>query len=630
MVKSTLEKNGLDPAFILGSNHDKIPLLIKLKRSLSISNPSGRVKSSCSINDQVVTLKVLKAIGAPLLAVVNAPAAAAALGRQNSRMAMVDSGVPSAVLTWVRQLQTKYNKCRKHRLEIEKELESRILPISMNLNEDDDKDLELLRHWIEELDGFEARMSNVCQSISASSYVGGSSLATVMENFGGLTWLDNDGNKDGFSSALYSQLLDLSDNISLMDEKVEAATKARDALASLTLPDSATTAIERTRKFLLDASAGEEISEDESKISVASEHAHELLNNVEDTILECASFLDDDEKGLLASLRREREACALSSEDVLDLITEWKTLARKHGISPYVLPSCHSSLRQELNGNVEARTLLPQAIEAEDKALKELEEGCAVLSEARGEVTKRLSKEISQRLPLLGMENSIFEARLNTIDDPSYVSGFGVDEVDFLLFHGSVERRENREENDSYTDKKEVSPPKPSQRGGKVDLVASSGEKARILLAIECEIPGSVRALCGTSVGNGNENVDEDLYLPPVAVIYDEIDAHVGGRASVSVAQMLSDQSRSCQVVSITHSPSVAAIADIHVCIQKEATGQDGRSASSANLVEGLSRRKELARMASGDMASEEAEVFAEALIRDAAAKVKKAQLEPE
>ena len=46
-----------------------------------------------------------------------------------------------------------------------------------------------------------------------------------------------------------------------------------------------------------------------------------------------ASFLDDDEKGLLASLRREREACALSSEDVLDLITEWKTLARKHGIS---------------------------------------------------------------------------------------------------------------------------------------------------------------------------------------------------------------------------------------------------------------------------------------------------------
>ena len=43
-----------------------------------------------------------------------------------------------------------------------------------------------------------------------------------------------------------------------------------------------------------------------------------------------------------------------------------------------------------------------------------------------------------------------------------------------------------------------------------------------------------------------------------------------------------------------------------------------------------LFTRKELARMASGDMASEEAEVFAEALIRDAAAKVKKAQLEPE
>ena len=110
---------------------------------------------------------------------------------------------------------------------------------------------------------------------------------------------------------------------------------------------------------------------------------------------------------------------------------------------------------------------------------------------------------------------------------------------------------------------------------------------------------------------------------PPVAVIYDEIDAHVGGRASVAVAQMLSDQSKSCQVLSITHSASLAAMANTHIRIQRGAPstsldGEGGRLGLSAELITGVERRKEVARMASGDMAIEEAEVFAEALLRDA------------
>jgi DNA repair protein RecN (Recombination protein N) len=108
-----------------------------------------------------------------------------------------------------------------------------------------------------------------------------------------------------------------------------------------------------------------------------------------------------------------------------------------------------------------------------------------------------------------------------------------------------------------------------------------------------------------------------------LSVIQDEIDAHVGGRAAVALAQMLSEQSRSCQVISITHSPSVAAIADMHIVIQKQLQEQDGKDARqviSASVVEGQSRRQELARMASGDLATEEAYIFADALIRDGAA----------
>jgi DNA repair protein RecN (Recombination protein N) len=410
-----------------------------------------------------------------------------------------------------------------------------------------------------------------------------------------------------------------------MDEKIEAALKARDALGSLSSPDSVKTALERTRNLLLDAVAGEEVNDDmgDSNVLEASERAHQLLNYVEDALSECSSFLDDDNKGLLAVLQRERDACSLSSEDIDKYLTEWSTLARKHGISPYVLPSCHSSLRQELDGNVEARTLLPGAIRAEEKALKELEEGCQVLSQARNELAKRLSQSISRRLPFLGMENSRFKVQLQTIEDPTYASGLGIDEIDFLLLHDNY-----KIPGESTSEEINGASQPLASRGGKVDLVASSGEKARILLAIECEVPGSVRALCGSATAGSDAGEDEQYSLPPVAVIYDEIDAHVGGRASVSVAQMLSDQARSCQVVSITHSPSVAAIADLHVCVQKQPTGEDGRIVASVDLVEGLNRRKELARMASGDVVTKEAEVFAEALIRDASSKAKKLKLQ--
>ena len=120
--------------------------------------------------------------------------------------------------------------------------------------------------------------------------------------------------------------------------------------------------------------------------------------------------------------------------------------------------------------------------------------------------------------------------------------------------------------------------------------------------------------------------------IAPVAVVYDEIDAHVGGRAVVSLAKLLSDQTRSSsaivsdsgstqrgQIISITHSASVAAVADHHVVIQKLPmnTDLDGRVEVLAKHVVGSARREELARMASGDMAPDDEGLrFADALLK--------------
>jgi len=469
------------------------------------------------------------------------------------------------------------------------------------MNAGSDVDEELMMHWIDELDGFEARVQSFRESISSQSSTIESPLQSRIEELERLSWIDSDVMAPSFSSLLYRKLLEFFDALKSMDARIEAAREAQETLGSMSNPNSARASLERTRDFLLDATGRGDGYEIGDRIIESSEKAHQLLNHVEDALIECATFLDDDQ-GPLVNLESERSLCAKSLEDFNEIIFEWNTLARKHGVSSFLLPSCHNSLRNQLDGNIEAKRMLPLAVEAEQDALTELEEAAARLTKARKEVASRISRAISERLPILGMENSQFEVRLRPIKAPTFsTSTLGVEEVDFYLLHDNTKSSDENKNTKS--------------RGGKVESVASSGEKARILLAIECEIPGSVGALCGAST---NENMQ---FQAPVAVIYDEIDAHVGGRASVAVGKMLSDQSQSCQVISITHSPSVAAIASKHICIQKQVLPANNGSVASATVVSGLERRKELARMAAGDMATEEAEIFADALIRDVSKK---------
>mmetsp|Transcript_22258 Transcript_22258/g.32746 ORF Transcript_22258/g.32746 Transcript_22258/m.32746 type:complete len:442 (+) Transcript_22258:3-1328(+) len=415
-------------------------------------------------------------------------------------------------------------------------------------------------------------------------------------------------------------------------------------------------------------------------VFTAAERAHELLNKVEDALSSCAESVENDPRGLVSTLEKMRQSVCCSVEDIDNIVVEWNVLSRKHGVSPYILPACHHSLRAELDGNVEARNMLPQAREDERMALLSFEEACQTLTKSRETVARRLSKSVSDRLPMLGMEGWRFDANLGSgstraCTDPTvYGSGsaLGVDVVDFWLLDRHLSDNNLSDQgNGSMEDNKRTTPNTGNEQrhGGKIEVVGSSGEKARILLAIETDLPGSVGASCGSSSsvasmsGSASKSQNSDLSnldhttMSPVAVLYDEIDAHVGGRAAVAVAKLLADQTMKSsvkliddgiilegmngdmsgqrQVLSITHSPSVAAIADRHIVIQREAkTGVERRGHKEyvqilAATVDGLDRRRELARMASGDLASNEAEIFAEALIRDGSLHKKKQQQGP-
>ncbi|MGI8666186.1 MAG: DNA repair protein RecN [Jatrophihabitans sp.] len=119
-------------------------------------------------------------------------------------------------------------------------------------------------------------------------------------------------------------------------------------------------------------------------------------------------------------------------------------------------------------------------------------------------------------------------------------------------------------------------PELPVQRG------ASGGELSRVMLAIEVGLAGSD---------------------PVPTMVFDEVDAGVGGRAAVEVGRRLALLARAHQVVVVTHLAQVASFADRHLVVDKAVAGSasDGVTRSDIRLVEGADRLAELARMLAGD-----------------------------
>ena len=660
MVESACHTLGMDSSKVLAKAPDGSSVKLVLQRTLSLqpgksSSGKPRLKSACQVNGMAVTLKAMKVIASPLLTIVDAAAAASALARPNSRLSVIDTAVPSSLKAEALRTKTAYRKARRHREALEQDLNSQVLPPSYSHSDNPNEEaIEMLRHWVDELDAFEERMikfrdSAVGGNDSDDRAVGSSQLSESLHRFRSASWFDytsekqaNGGSKSSAAaSEFYTQLLDFREVVKDMDVQLQAAISARDALSAISLPDSAVTAVERARNHLFDATSGQSESAEESMdqdiFSAAAEDAHERLNTVEIALSDCVKSLEDSNKGLIVTLERMVDSIGVSLEDVDAAIADWNTLSRKHAISPYSLPSCHKALRSELDGSVEARLMLPKAKAAEEAALVEYEEACAKLSAARKESCDRLSMAVTDRLPSLGILSQ-FEARLNAsiqrCTDPGAYgegSGLGIDSVDFLLQHQSSKGDEG------------INGDAGTARGGKLESIGSAGEKARILLAIETELPGSVGVLCGTSsqifaTEDGDEGAEINVQegTKSVAVIYDEIDAHVGGRAAVAMAKLLVDQTRpqpqdssilssGGQVICITHSPSVAAVADRHVVIQKardldpENTDKFliGTNPVLAALVDGDLREEELGRMCGGDLAREEALQFAAALLRD-------------
>ena len=98
-------------------------------------------------------------------------------------------------------------------------------------------------------------------------------------------------------------------------------------------------------------------------------------------------------------------------------------------------------------------------------------------------------------------------------------------------------------------------------------------------------------------------------------MVFDEIDSGVGGKTADAIGRRLLEISKNGQVLAVTHSPQVAALADLHVLVQKEVV--DSETFCSVDSLVPIKRVEEVARMLSGSKLTDEAREMAKVLIGD-------------
>jgi DNA repair protein RecN (Recombination protein N) len=211
------------------------------------------------------------------------------------------------------------------------------------------------------------------------------------------------------------------------------------------------------------------------------------------------------------------------------------------------------------------------------------------LSDNRRKIIPQLAKAVGKQLDDLGFKQSKFDVAINSVAadvSPLHLveSNVRADSCRLLQFSGSSLSSTGFDQIEFQF------APNPGEPAKPLRAIASSGEMARVMLALKTVLA-----------------VEDEI---PV-LIFDEVDANIGGETANAVGEKMKQIAVRRQVLCITHLPQVAAPADAHYVVTKQV--KDGRTISEIRLLDKKSRVTELARMLGGQ--SDAARKHAEALL---------------
>lgn len=223
------------------------------------------------------------------------------------------------------------------------------------------------------------------------------------------------------------------------------------------------------------------------------------------------------------------------------------SLKRKYGADFETIEQHLHECRTRLDAVDNREELLRVLKKAEEEAYASVLQAGTVLSTARRKAAPHLEKEFLTHARQLGFRQSLFSVQLSPLPAPGPQ---GMEECDFLFG------------------------PNPGEPLKALRLIASSGEMARVMLALKSALASQ-----------------DDTPL----LVFDEIDANVGGEIARAVGMKMRELGSEHQVIAITHFPQVAALAQHHYLIAKGLRG--GRTVSRLEEIEGDARVTELMRM---------------------------------
>lgn len=289
--------------------------------------------------------------------------------------------------------------------------------------------------------------------------------------------------------------------------------------------------------------------------------------------LDEAAYAVEDAVMELRSLREDVPDDRYRLEEVNARLDKLYKLKRKYGSTVDEVIAFRERAEKELLEMEDRRAFLEKG-EAEIARLKaELYESSKTLSLARRKAAKALEAAILKEMAELGMEKAAFEFRFSEVEDigHAHLTENGMDSAEMLLSTNPGE------------------PVRPLQK------VASGGELSRIMLAFK--------------------SVECDVFDRP-CMIFDEIDTGISGRISTVVGQKMRKLSAGRQVLCVTHSAQIAAMADCHLLIEKKE--KNGRTATSVRALTIEEREIELARIISGAQPGASALAHAKELLKTA------------
>ena len=281
------------------------------------------------------------------------------------------------------------------------------------------------------------------------------------------------------------------------------------------------------------------------------------------------SFLAEDFSEKLRSYSDALDNDPARLETINSRLDKLTGLKRKYGDS---LADVLSHLRKAEN-ELEALDNLDAEIEQQRNTTAALEEEIIAaaenLSAARRRTAADLEQAMSRELESLAFEQSGVEVRFQAVERTSeQLRATGFDRLEFFFAPNPGE------------------PPRPLAQ------VASGGELSRLMLAFKCLL------------------ARKDMVE---TVIFDEVDAGVGGEAAESVARKIQELANHHQVICITHLPQIAARGSSHFRVEKKQ--KDGRTITSVSRLQEAERVEELARMLAGESATRQTAAWARELL---------------